>query len=137
MFSMFPDGWPGAGLLLLRTAAGAGLIAQGIAYFEDGREMGLPTIAVAVFAIAVGALLLTGCLTRFAAAVAVVGGMLSVFFRETTPHFGLFETPTTSALAIVIAAALICLGPGAFSVDASLFGRREVIIPKNVHDTDA
>jgi uncharacterized membrane protein YphA (DoxX/SURF4 family) len=137
MFSMFPDGWPGAGLLLLRTAAGAGLIAQGIAYFEDRREMGLPTIAVAVFAIAVGALLLTGCLTRFASVATTIGGVFSIFFRETIPHFGLFETPTTSALAIVIAAALICLGPGAFSLDASLFGRREVIIPKKVHHTDA
>jgi uncharacterized membrane protein YphA (DoxX/SURF4 family) len=38
-----------------------------------------------------------------------------------------------SLLAIVlemaIAIALICLGPGAFSVDARLFGRREIIIP--------
>jgi hypothetical protein len=33
----------------------------------------------------------------------------------------------------VIAAAVAGVGPGAFSFDARLFGRREVIIPKN-HD---
>jgi hypothetical protein len=29
----------------------------------------------------------------------------------------------------VISIALVCLGPGAFSLDARLFGRREIIIP--------
>jgi len=32
-------------------------------------------------------------------------------------------------LAMVIAIGLICLGPGAFSLDARLFGRREITIP--------
>jgi hypothetical protein len=47
----------------------------------------------------------------------------------------LFETRTTATLALVIAAAVVCLGSGAFSVDSRLFGRREVIIPKHPHDT--
>jgi hypothetical protein len=35
----------------------------------------------------------------------------------------------TTALSAVIALAVICLGPGALSLDARLFGRREIIIP--------
>ena len=36
-----------------------------------------------------------------------------------------------------ISAALVLLGPGAFSVDARLFGRREIIIPEGrVHRVD-
>jgi hypothetical protein len=29
----------------------------------------------------------------------------------------------------VMAAALACLGPGAFSLDARRFGRREIVVP--------
>jgi len=38
-------------------------------------------------------------------------------------------TLMTAALFAVIALAVICLGPGAYSLDARLFGRREIIIP--------
>lgn len=34
-----------------------------------------------------------------------------------------------TVLAACLASALVCLGPGAFSVDARLFGRREINIP--------
>jgi uncharacterized membrane protein YphA (DoxX/SURF4 family) len=43
----------------------------------------------------------------------------------------LFEAKLTTALATVIVVALVCLGPGAFSLDARLFGRREIIIPSS------
>jgi hypothetical protein len=35
----------------------------------------------------------------------------------------------TAVLSAVIAVAVICLGAGALSLDARLFGRREIIIP--------
>ncbi|HTZ96223.1 MAG TPA: hypothetical protein VMB18_07490 [Terriglobales bacterium] len=131
MFSTFPDEWPGAGLLLLRAATGAGFLAQGVAYFGERRDLGTMTSMVAIFMVLVGALLLIGSLSRWAAVVAAATSLLSVFSWFPGPRVGLFETPITTMLAAVIAAALICLGPGAFSVDARLFGRREVIIPKN------
>jgi len=130
MFSSFPDEWPGAGLLLLRAANGAGFLAQGIVYFADKHDLGAITSTIAVFMILIGGLLLIGSLSRWAAVVAAMTSLLSVFPWFPGPRVGLFETPITTMLAAVVATALVCLGPGAFSLDARLFGRREVIIPR-------
>jgi uncharacterized membrane protein YphA (DoxX/SURF4 family) len=137
MFSTFPDGWPGAGLLLLRAAAGSGLIVQGTAYFGNKYDSGLPFLSIVLLTTSLGALLLVGCLTRFAAIAAAVASVGSMFSWFPVTNVGLFETRMTATLAAVIAAAVVCLGPGAFSVDARLFGRREVIIPKNPRDYQA
>ena len=131
MFSTFVDGWPGTGILLLRAAAASGLIVQSIAYFADNREPGLLTLILAVSALVLGALLFIGCLTRFAAVVAALLCLTTLFAWFPGPHVGIFESRPTAAFAIVTAMALACLGAGAFSLDARLFGRREVIIPKN------
>ena len=131
MFSTFPDEWPGAGLLLLRATAGVGLIVQGIAYLGDKHDLGLLTSVIAVLMIAVGTLILTGCVTRFAAAAALLASVLITFSWFPGPRVGLFESPMSAILAAVIAGATVCLGAGAYSVDARLFGRREVIIPEH------
>jgi len=86
--------------------------------------------AVALLTIVSGVLLLTGYFTRFAAMVAVLAGLGSMCSWFAAPAVDVLETRLTAALATVIAAAVICLGPGAFSLDARLFGRREIIIPK-------
>ena len=128
MFSMFPDGWPGAGLLLLRLATGAVLIGQSFAYFGDKREFGFAAVTLAAVVIAVGVSLLIGFLTRFVALAAAGIGAVGVFYLfpgSSTPPLA----PSTAALVTVIAVAVICLGPGASSLDARLFGRREIVIP--------
>ena len=92
------------------------------------------TWAVALLTLASGVLLLTGYLTRFAAVVAVLAGTGSLCSWFAGPNLDLFDTRMTAALATAIAAAVICLGPGAFSLDGRLFGRREIIIPKSPHN---
>jgi uncharacterized membrane protein YphA (DoxX/SURF4 family) len=131
MFPTFPSGWPGVGLLLLRSALGVTLIAQGAAYVVDWPHLGLFTWTVALLAAASGVSLLIGYLTPFAGVLAgliCVGCALS-WFPASNPN--LFETRLAAALVTVIAVAIVCLGPGAFSLDARLFGRREIVIPNS------
>ena len=129
MFSTFPDGWPGAGLMLLRAAGGAVLIAQGAAYFNDRHDPGfLPAVVVSAVMV-VGVLLLIGLLTRAVALLAALVGVSSVFAWFPGSSVSSFDAHMTAALSAVIALSLICLGPGALSLDARLFGRREIIIP--------
>src|SRR5215831_15726541 len=135
MFSLFPDGWPGAGLLLLRAAAGVVLITQGVGYFGDKRELGMSGLAVVVMVSAVGFLLLIGFLTRLVALAAAMVGVLGVSPWFPRSNVESLVTPTVAALSAVIAVAVICLGPGALSLDARLFGRREIIIPPSSSKT--
>ena len=128
MFSMFPDGWAGAGLLLLRVATGAVVITQGVSYLSIRREPGFSGLAFFAVAGGVAVLLLIGFLTRFVALAAAMAGGMGVF--SWFPVFnGSVVTPTVAALSAVIALAVMCLGPGALSLDARLFGRREIVIP--------
>jgi len=72
---------------------------------------------------------LIGYLTPLAG---VLAGLFSVgcaFSWFAARNLELLEAKVTAALATVIAVALVCLGPGAFSLDARLFGRREIHIP--------
>jgi len=136
MFSSFPDGWPGTGLVLLRVACGALLTVQGAAYVLDNSSQRPAAWVLAFVAVSSGVLLLIGCLTRLAAVVASVACASGAFAWLPASSLDFFAARLPSILVAVIAAAVICLGPGAFSVDALLFGRREVVIPKNPPETD-
>ncbi len=78
---------------------------------------------------AAGAALLAGFLTPIAAIIAGPGAagvclsLLPVCTRN------MFDSSLPILLAATILVAILLLGPGAFSVDARLFGRREIIIP--------
>lgn len=132
MFSTFPDGWPGAGLVLLRVTCGVLLVVQGIGYaFQQPDHHQLILWLLAIVAVGSGILLLVGYFTRLGAFIAGIACASGIFSRVPAPNFDLFTARLPCALVAVIAASVICLGPGAFSLDALLFGRREVVIPKN------
>ena len=77
LFSSFADGWPGAGLLLLRLMTGGGLLYGGIA-----SAWSAPYLAMAppVIAAGAGALLLLGLYTPLAGVVAAIAEAWIVFF---------------------------------------------------------
>jgi len=119
LFSTFADGWPGGGILLLRLLAGGALINGGIAATSAGAYTGLvPQIVGA----AAGLLILGGLWTPV---VGVLAGMVEVWIA--------FTQPGTQSLAIMLAGlgiSLAMIGPGAWSIDARLYGRKQLVPPE-------
>jgi hypothetical protein len=117
LFSMFPNSWPGIALLLLRVALSAN-----VAY--GALELSATVNAAWVLAVfgTVAAALGLGLLIPFTA-------VLAACFEITLWHFSFGTIAALHVCAILIAVALAMLGPGAYSLDAKLFGRRRVIFP--------
>jgi putative oxidoreductase len=120
MFSTFADGWPGNGLLLLRLVTGAALIHEGMA---DSRvAFDFASIASQVIEAGAGVLLVAGLWTPVAGVVLAVVELWVAF-----SHVGGAWIPIILA---TLGAALAMVGPGAWSIDARLFGRKHLEIPE-------
>jgi uncharacterized membrane protein YphA (DoxX/SURF4 family) len=132
-FSTFPGALPGAGLLLLRCALATILIGQGYLCLLGWNQSGWPVRALGFSGIAAGILLLIGYLTPLASGVGALICALSEFSQFGIHSHNAFSDQLQVALGILICIAMLCLGPGAFSIDSRLFGRREIIIPDASH----
>lgn len=120
LFSTFPGGGPGLGLLLLRGFLGGASVSVGWSRFAEGSPF------FGTFAIVCGALLLFGFVTPLAAAmICLDASRVAISTSRWTPLQVIF-----------VAAAIFLLGPGSISVDARLFGRREIIIPPSSRPRD-
>ena len=129
LFSAFPGALPGVGLFALRAAVGIIYVAQGGAYFASPNGQSLFGYVVAAVAALTGLLIVAGLLTPLAAAVAVPSAVAFHLAWLPVPSLNLFDTVISTLLVAIIATAVALLGPGALSVDARLFGRREIFIP--------
>ena len=127
-FSTFAPGWPGVGLLVLRTALGFPLLVEGTALLADWRETASLLILVALVSVAAGLALQLGYSVGPGAIVGAAT-VIAVHFSWHGERLNLFSSRIACFLATSIAIALVFLGPGAFSIDARRFGRREIVIP--------
>ena len=130
-FSGFPSGCPGFALLLLRFGVGGttGLQAALLIATTHHTEAG-STLAAALMIITSLALMI-GLMTPIATVLLCLGGMVVTIDSGLTGYLPLFESGIARLEFIVMSAALICLGPGAFSLDARLYGRREIELNGN------
>ena len=117
---MFPQGGPGIGLLLLRIAA-AGMFALNLTHRVNFFSNALHWFFVSLIGlISLG--LLLGFLTTILTIIACVAALANLLF-------GNQPVDVVCILTILMSAALFFLGPGAYSVDARLFGLRVTVIP--------
>ena len=128
-FSTFPSGKPGVGQLLLRAAIGVTAIVQGGVYLARPGHSVLGMWVVGFLAVASGALLLIGFLTKFSGVLVGLSSLCIGLSWVPVPALNLFDSELSIIFVVIMAAAIILLGPGAYSLDARLFGRREIIIP--------
>ena len=118
LFSSFARGWPGVGLLLLRVAAGSSLSARSILVLGNTPTFG--TGFVQLFIVTAGLLLITGLWTPVVATVMVLLELWRIISRQ--------GDPASDILLCTLALAIALLGPGAWSVDARLFGWKRIEI---------
>ena len=118
LFSTFAHGAPGIGLLLLRLTTGGALIYHGVTPLV--RHAPFTPAAGHALLILLGVLLLAGLWTPIAGAlVAVITLWEMVSHPASRPQF---------VWIAIIGAALALLGPGAWSVDAWLYGWKQIKI---------
>ena len=117
---MFPHGGPGIGLVLLRTAA-ASMFVLNILHQFNFSSPALYWLVVSLIGL-ISLALVAGFLTPILATIACVASLANLFFADQT--FNLVYI-----LRILTSAALVFLGPGAYSIDAKLFGLRVTVLP--------
>jgi uncharacterized membrane protein YphA (DoxX/SURF4 family) len=116
LFTIFPPGFPGLALLLLRCS-----VAWGVLQEDYLHRQALPWW-VQASAVLISAALLVGYLTPIAALTALTWhGLVLLQLSGGDVRVGTFL--------VLDAVALALLGPGAYSLDSRLFGRRVVLLP--------
>jgi putative oxidoreductase len=129
LFSTFADGLPGIGLLLLRLLTAVALLYFSITGVLASLALATPalaTVALQMFVIGAGMLLLVGLWTPVAGTLAAIA-KVSIACSRFLSHSGDAWTPLAMA---VLGAILAMVGPGAWSVDARLFGRKHIDFPE-------
>lgn len=136
-YSAFPGGMSGIGLLFLRIVAGAAAAAYGgilLMSLDPIKHTQFPYLICFILSLVLisGSLfLILGLLMPFISITIALCMVIEVYFRfvQVSP----LEVSSFNLIGLLmllsILIALIFLGPGAFSIDARLFGRRRIFIP--------
>ena len=114
---MFPSGRAGVALLLLRVAAATTLIVDGMANWAS-----VTSFWILIVFLLPAFSLIVGLLTPYGAMVCGLVQMVVLFKTGGCNGFHL-------AMSILTSGAVALLGPGAYSVDARMFGRQILSVP--------
>jgi putative oxidoreductase len=117
LYSTFAHGWPGAGLLCLRVIGAIAALHFALADFAP-----IPTPLLTVVVGSAGLLLCAGLWTPIVASALSVVALWCALSGK-----GDFWA---EILLATMAAALAMLGPGAWSIDARLFGRKRLVLDR-------
>jgi len=116
LFSTFATGLPGVGLLIMRLVVGAMLIVRAIGGLTG--QIAIGPAPMLVLKVGLGILLLIGLWTPVAGILVVVEQLIYLWMGNGDPWIHVLLATLAGALALV--------GPGAWSVDARLFGWKRI-----------
>lgn len=116
LFSTFADGWPGAGLLLQRLVTAVALLFGGAGHLKETSQFA--SILPYMVGAGAGLLLLVGLWTP------VVGAAITL--AELWIVFSGAGDPWKPILLATLGTSLAMIGPGEWSIDARLFGRKHI-----------
>lgn len=119
LFSTFPNSWPGFGLLLLRLGVGSALIYLGVSRVLGPPEASATVVRDSIAAVA-GLFLIAGLWTPAVGAVVALDEAWIAFSLDSSQP----DSRLIHIFLAVLTAGLAMLGPGAWSIDARLFGRK-------------
>lgn len=119
LFSTFAAGWPGIGLLLQRFLIGTILLRE--AFLRPGTAAD-PHFALVVLPLVASVLLVIGFGTPYIGLLVAATQLWLVFAGSADPWAAIILSGLGASLAMI--------GPGAWSVDARIFGRKHVEIVK-------
>jgi len=121
LFSTFAEGWPGAGLLVQRVLTSTVLVYSGITQVlqNDRSALSIPYVIAAV----AGVFLLLGLWTPVAGITIAVVELWILLARS-----GYWLTPI---MLTGLAATVAMIGPGMWSIDAKLYGRKHLQNPRH------
>ena len=117
-YSTFPNSWPGAALLLMRIGQGIQVLSA-----DDLRSLSAADLPMALLhglELLTSGLRTLGLWTPFAGSLQALLDCLGVHGRG---HFD-----RDHLMGVLLAICLVMLGPGAWSLDARLFGRHRIRI---------
>ena len=119
LFWTFAGGWPGIGLLIQRVTAGALLLYCAAIILVRTSQSG--EVAPAIIGAIAGLLLLLGLWTPISGTLVAIVEIWNVFTHS--------ASPLISVTLAILGATLAMIGPGAWSIDARLFGRKHIYTP--------
>jgi uncharacterized membrane protein YphA (DoxX/SURF4 family) len=124
LFSTFPEGLSGLGLLFLRLTVAGTILFLTFFFFSHLVRETFRGWLIAAVSIVFSAAMISGFLTPVISALIFIGGILFLILSpgEMNSFFMIYL--------VILSLVIILLGPGAYSIDARLFGRREIILSK-------
>jgi uncharacterized membrane protein YphA (DoxX/SURF4 family) len=118
LFSTFAQGWPGAGLLILRLVACSAVFVFRLRGLETTQPIAGAILNFA--AIIAGGLLSVGLWTPVSGCVVAAVALWALVTKS--------GDPWSNILLAAMCVALAMIGPGVWSLDARLFGWRRFVI---------
>jgi len=108
------------GLLILRLTVAATIQFLTFFFFSELVRSTFRGWLISVVSIVFSATMISGFLTPVISTLIFIGGVLFLILSPTNSFFVIYL--------IILSFVIVLLGPGAYSIDARLFGRREIKI---------